>query len=135
VSFTPTHAGAAVVRVTATSPAGLSNTATRSVTIAPKSGASDSRPPTLSVGKVKTVRRPKRSTIKGRAHDASGIARVTVRFGDGKRARAHRTGSGRFTVRHRYAHAGTFKLTVTAVDKAGNSRTRHRTVHVRRRGG
>ena len=31
------------------------------------------------------MRRPKRSTIKGRATDAGRIAKVTVRFGDGKR--------------------------------------------------
>jgi hypothetical protein len=133
VSFTPTHAGSAVVRVLATSPAGLTNAATKAVTVAPRSAAGDSRAPTLAVKKVKTVRRPRRSTIKGRATDSGGLARVTVRFGDGKRTRAHLTRSGRFTVRHRYAHARRYKLTVSAVDKAGNTRTVHRTVRVRKR--
>jgi hypothetical protein len=129
-SFTPDHAGAGVVRVTATDTSGLTGTAQKSVTIAARA---DRTAPKLSLAKVKTVHRPKRSTIKGRATDVSGIARVTVRFGDGKSKRVHPSRSGRFTVLHRYGKAGRFKVTVTAVDGAGNSKAAHRTVRVLKR--
>jgi hypothetical protein len=102
-------------------------------TTAPPANADKLRP-TLSVSKIKTVRRPKRTTIKGRARDASRIRRVTLRFGDGKRKRSVRlTRSGRFTVRHRYGKPARYEVTVTATDRAGNSRTRHRTARVRAR--
>lgn len=129
-TFTPTQPGAATVQVTATDADGLSSTATKAVTISP---AQDRKKPTLSVNKVQTVRRPHRSTIKGRATDAGGIARVTLRFGDGSSKRATLSGSGRFTVHHRYGRAGRYTLTVTAVDKAGNTTTTHRAVRVLRR--
>ena len=129
-SFTPNHAGAGVVRVTATDSTGLSGSAQKSVTIAARG---DHTRPKLSLRKVKAVHRPRRSTIKGRATDASGIARVTVRFGDGKSKRVHPSKSGRFTVRHRYGKAGRFKVAVTAVDGAGNAKTTHRTARVLRR--
>jgi PKD domain len=129
-SFTPTTAGAAVVRVTATDASGLSNTAERAVTI---SAAADRKAPTLSLEKIATVRRPHRSTIKGRATDAGGIARVTVRFGDGTKRQVHPSATGRFTVKHRYGKAGAYKVTVTAVDDTGNTKTTHRTAHVRKR--
>jgi hypothetical protein len=141
VSFTPTASGTATVRVTATDASGLTGTAEKSVTIsparpggggAPPSG--DDRKPTLQVSKIKTVRRPKRTTIKGRATDASGILRVTVRFGDGKRkSRVKLSPSGRFSVRHRYGKPARYEITVTATDKAANSRTRHRSARVRAR--
>jgi hypothetical protein len=132
VSFTPTTPGQATVRVTATDAGGLARTAERQVTISPAAGGSapDTAKPTLTLKKVKRVRRPKRSTIKGRATDASGIRRVTVRFGDGRRRRATLSRTGRFTVKHRYKRAATFEATVIAVDKAGNTRTRHAKVRV-----
>ena len=90
--------------------------------------------PTLRVSKVKTVRRPKRSTIKGRATDAGRIRRVTVRFGDGKRkTNVRRSRSGRFTVRHRYSKPARYEVTVIATDRAGNSRTKHVKARVRAR--
>ena len=96
--------------------------------------APDTVRPALTVSKIKTVRRPKRTTIKGRATDASRIRRVTVRFGDGKRkSRVRLTRSGRFTVRHRYGEPARFEVTVTATDRAGNARTKHRTARVRPR--
>jgi hypothetical protein len=130
VSFTPNQAGKAVVRVTATDGQGLSRIAEKAVTVSP---AADRRDPSLTVRKIKRVRRPQRSTISGRATDAGGIARVTVRFGDGTHRRAHVGGSGRFTVRHRFDRPGSYKVTVTAVDAAGNTRTTHRTARVLRR--
>jgi PKD domain len=100
----------------------------------PPAATTDKVRPTLTVSKIKTVRRPKRSTIKGRARDASGIRSVTLRFGDGKRKRSVKlTRSGRFTVRHRYGTPARYEITVTASDRAGNSRTRHRTARVRSR--
>ena len=100
----------------------------------PPTATTDKVRPTLSVSKIKTVRRPKRTTIKGRARDASKIRRVTLRFGDGKRKRTVRLSrSGRFTVRHRYGKPARYEVTVTATDRAGNSRTRHRTARVRAR--
>ena len=59
---------------------------------------------------------------------------MTLRFGDGKRKRTVRLSrSGRFTVRHRYGKPARYEVTVTATDRAGNSRTRHRTARVRAR--
>jgi hypothetical protein len=133
VSFTPTSAGRAVLKVTATDAGGLAGTAERTVTISPAQGGGDATRPTLAVQKVKPVRRPNRSTIKGRATDAGGIARVRVRFGDGTSARATVSRRGRFTVRHRYARAASYEATVTAFDKAGNTRARRVTVRVLRR--
>ena len=100
----------------------------------PPPATTDKIRPTLTVSKIKSVRRPKRTTIKGRARDASKIRRVTLRFGDGKRKRTVKlTSSGRFTVRHRYTKPARYEVTVTATDRAGNSRTRHRTARVRSR--
>jgi len=85
----------------------------------------DRRKPTLRVRKVKRVRRPKKTTVRGRATDASGIRRVRIRWGDGRRpttARLSRT--GRFTVKHRYRKAKLHRIRVTATDRAGNSRTK-----------
>jgi PKD domain len=135
-SFSPTSAGAAVVRVTATDAQGLARTAEKAVTISPARGAAGGRDtvrPRLVVRRIKRVRRPHRSTVAGRATDAGGIARLTVRFGDGKRRRVDVGRSGRFTVRHRYREAGEYQLTLTAVDRAGNRRVVHRTARVLRR--
>ena len=140
VSFTPVAPGQATVRVTATDANGLAGTAERAVTISPAqavptpgSQGRDTSKPTLRVRKVKQVRRPKRSAIRGRATDASGIARVTVRFGDGKRKRVRPSRTGRFTVKHRYGTVASYEATVTAVDEAGNARTKHAKVRVRKR--
>jgi translation initiation factor IF-1 len=129
VTFAPSEAGTGVVRVTATDSSGLAAAAQKAVTIAPRS---DRKKPTVTLKKIKTVRRPHRSTIKGRATDASGIARVTVRFGDGKKRRAKLTGNGRFTIKHRYGKARSYKVRATAIDEAGNSRTAQRKARVRK---
>jgi hypothetical protein len=90
--------------------------------------------PTLKVSHIKTVHRPSRTTVKGRATDASGVKSVSIRFGDGRHnSRVKLSRSGRFTVRHRYGKAATFEVTITATDKAGNTRTVHRTARVRPR--
>jgi hypothetical protein len=89
----------------------------------------DTKKPTLTLRKVKRVRRPARSVVKGRATDTSGIRRVRVRWGDGKRTTALVSKTGRFTVRHHYKKAKRFTLRVTATDTAGNSRAK--TIHAR----
>ncbi len=85
------------------------------------------------MSKVKTVRRPKRTTVKGRATDASGIRRVRVRWGDGKRTTARLRSSGRFTVKHRYKKAKRYRVRVTATDNTGNGKTRRVSARVLRR--
>jgi hypothetical protein len=88
--------------------------------------------PKVRVSKVKTVRRPNATTIKGRATDKGGIRRVSVRFGDGKRKTSVRlTRSGRFTLRHRYRKPARYEVTVTVTDKAGNVTTKHVSARVR----
>jgi hypothetical protein len=111
-------------------------TPTATPTPTPTPPAGDKKKPTVKVSKVKTVRRPKRTTIKGRATDASGVRRVTIRFGDGKRKQSVKLSkSGRFTVLHRYGKPARYEITVTATDKAGNSRTVHRAARVRAKKG
>jgi hypothetical protein len=86
----------------------------------------DRTPPKV---RVSAVRRARLASVKlsdGAKDDVSGVAVGTssVRWGDGKRA------SGRRTLRHRYARAGSFAITVTARDKAGNKRVTRRAVRV-----
>jgi hypothetical protein len=107
-----------------------SPTATATPTATP-TPAPDKTKPSLTLRKVKTVRIPKRSKLKGRATDRSGIARVIIRWGDGKRT--IRRKGGRFTVRHRYRRAKRWRIRVTAIDKAGNRRTKTVRARVRKR--
>jgi hypothetical protein len=79
------------------------------------------------------VRRPKRTTVKGRARDASGIRRVRVRWGDRKRTTARLRSDGRFTVKHRYKKAKRYRIRVTATDNAGNSATKRVSARVLKR--
>jgi len=81
----------------------------------------DRRPP-----KVKLVRRGKRVSVRvsdGSRRETSGVkgSSVRVRFGDGRRSRA---------ARHVYARPGTYTVTVTARDRAGNATTQARKVRV-----
>lgn len=74
-------------------------------------------------------RRARRATVKladGAVGDVSGVAssNSSVSWGDGKR------GSGRRTLKHRYKRRGSFRITVTARDKAGNKRVSRRRVVV-----
>ncbi len=57
----------------------------------------------------------------------SGVAarRVTVSFGDGSRARGHKS------YRHRYAHGGTYELVIHVQSRLGNAATLYRLVKVR----
>ena len=82
------------------------------------------------------MREPHKAVIRGVITDASGISSVRVRFGDGKSAKVKLGRHGAFVVRHRYhldkrhASGRTFRVTITAVDKAGNKTVKHVTVRV-----
>ena len=85
---------------------------------------------------VKRVHSGNKAVIRGVISDAGGISIVTVKFGDGKSARVRLGRGGAFVVRHRYRldkkhpTGRTFRVTVTAVDKAGNKTTKHVSVRV-----
>jgi hypothetical protein len=89
----------------------------------------DSAGPRVSVA----YKRSKRVvTIRARARDlrgpgcrSSGIRSVTIDWGDGT---AGAGGTASVRARHRYARSGSFVLTVTARDRAGNATTNQRTV-------
>jgi hypothetical protein len=90
----------------------------------PGSTPPDTAKPKLTLSKVKTVRRPARSVVRGRATDKGGVRSVRIRWGDGtKRTTAKLSTAGRFTVRHRYKTVKRFTVRVTATDKAGNGTT------------
>jgi hypothetical protein len=81
----------------------------------------DNQPPTVTIvlshgGRV----------VRVRITDAGGVnaPKVSVRFGDGARAR------GRTRLTHRYRHPGTYTITVRAVDKLGHLTTVRRPVSV-----
>lgn len=89
----------------------------------------DSASPRVSVG----YKRSKRVvTIRARARDlrgpgfrSSGIRSVTIDWGDGT---AGAGGTTTVRARHHYGRSGSFVLTVTARDRAGNATTNRRTV-------
>jgi hypothetical protein len=66
------------------------------------------------------------TVIDGAKGQCSGVraGSVKVQFGDGS------SGHGRTVLRHRYARAGTYVVTITAADKIGNRRTVRRRVRV-----
>jgi hypothetical protein len=133
-TFVPTTPGPATVSVTL-SGGGATATLTKNVNVAP-SPVKDHKRPTVRLRHVARVREPHKAVIRGVIADASGISLVTVRFGDGKSARVKLGRKGAFVVRHRYRldrrhrHGRTFRVTVIAVDKAGNRTTKHITVRV-----
>ncbi|HVF77301.1 MAG TPA: hypothetical protein VNA28_03305 [Solirubrobacteraceae bacterium] len=61
-------------------------------------------------------------------HHKSGLASVVVSWGDG--SQGVRSTAGRLRTRHRYSGSGTFALTVTGRDRAGNERVVTRTVRI-----
>jgi len=83
---------------------------------------------------VRFGRKGRRVSVRARGHDVrraghkrSGIGGIVVAWGDGTRS-SHRSGSLRAA--HRYRRRGTFKLTVTTRDVAGNTAVRKRTVRI-----
>jgi PKD domain len=94
----------------------------------------DSEPATLKVDHTPpTVRihaRARAVTVSlrdGVRADSSGVqvSSVRVSFGDGQ------TAAQRKTLRHSYRHAGTYVLSVSALDRAGNRRSIKRRLHIR----
>ena len=134
-TFVPTSPGPATVSVTLTDGNGITATLTKNVTVAP-STSKDKIKPKVRLRHVKRVHSGKKAVIRGVITDAGGISLVTVRFGDGKSARVKLGRGGAFVVRHRYRldkkhkHGRTFRVTVIAVDKAGNKTTKHVSVRV-----
>ena len=135
VTFVPTTPGPATVTVTLTDGGGVTGTLTKNVTIAP-AVVKDHKKPHVRLKHVHRIREPHKAVIRGSVTDESGISLATIKFGDGHRARLRLGPKGGFTVRHRYRldrrhrHGRTFRITVTAVDKAGNKISKHVTVRV-----
>jgi hypothetical protein len=65
------------------------------------------------------------------AADGSGVASISVRWGDGKRATIKRT-SAHKTALHAYGRRGKFKLQVIVTDRAGNRKVVTRTIKITR---
>jgi PKD domain len=91
-----------------------------------------SSPVTLSVDgqmpNVKIVRVERDHGVRVSVSDPdSGVkpAKVTVSFGDGSRAKGHKT------AHHRYAHAGVYEVVVHASDELGNAGAVHKLVQIR----
>jgi hypothetical protein len=132
--FVPTTPGPAVVTVTL-SGGGTSATLTKSVNVAPAT-VKDRIKPRVRLRHVTRVRLPHKAVIRGTVRDNGAISLVIVRFGDGRSKRVKLGRKGAFVVRHRYKldkrhrHGRTFRITVIAIDKAGNRSTKHVTVRV-----
>jgi hypothetical protein len=107
--------------VTAANPAGLSKTA-KAVrvfvdTVAPKVGAtlSGARRVSAVLHLRLTYRDLPPTGLPGR--DASGVARVTIRWGDGTTTHVK---PGTHRINHTYRRARRYAITITVVDRAGN---------------
>jgi hypothetical protein len=128
VSFTPTKLGVQTIVLTITDSSGASAVVTQAVTV------KDTKKPTIKLKRIKTVKLGKSSTISGTITDASGIKSAKISFGDGSKSKTlHLSRKGTFTVRHRYHRAKTFKVKVTATDKAGHKATKTARAKVKRR--
>jgi hypothetical protein len=118
---TPLPDGSHVWSVTAANPAGLSS-ASRSArvfvdTVAPRLGAalSGARRP----GARLTLRLSYRDAPPAGlpTRDASGVASLTIRWGDGTSTRVK---PGTHRILHSYRRGGRYKITITVLDRAGN---------------
>jgi hypothetical protein len=89
----------------------------------------DNTPPHAALPSEVLARRRRQARLHPGASDLNGIAKLTVSWGDGKRQTV--TGSkARGALAHRYRRSGRFKVKVTVVDRAGNSRIVRTTVRV-----
>jgi hypothetical protein len=92
----------------------------------------DDLPPRVSVG-YKRARRVVRLSVRARdpdprGHRASGLRSIVISWGDrSKRMRAVTNG---LRTRHRYRGRGSYRLTITGRDRAGNERVVARTVRI-----
>jgi hypothetical protein len=107
--------------VTAGNPAGLSSASKGARvfvdTVAPKVGAtlSGARRPGARLTLHLTYRDAPLAGLPAR--DASGVASLTIRWGDGTSTRVK---PGTHQIVHSYRRRGRYKITITALDRAGN---------------
>ncbi len=103
------------------------------VTSTPRALRIDTVAPTATVSIARRGRAGHPSTLQvggadvGSPPAASGLRRIDVRFGDGKRLRLHKPG----TVSHTYATPGRYAVRVRVSDRAGNRTTATQTLRVR----
>lgn len=127
---TPLTQGGHRWQVSATNPAGLTVTSPQLTvfvdTIKPKVKAKllGSR----TVGARLELRVSYRDAVGVPRADASGVAKVRVKWGDGTRSRIHHHGY------HAYSSAGRYRITVTVTDRAGNRRKVQLVLDIRRKG-
>lgn len=81
----------------------------------------DAEPPTAQIRR--SGRRVRVRVTDRQPGGSSGVEQARVRFGDGRSSTAR-------TVTHRYKRGGTYRLTITVRDRAGNRATLRRTVSV-----
>jgi len=121
---TPLADGPHSWQVTATNPAGLTGVSKIARIFV------DTVPPLLSVTESGPRRAGSRETLRLKyrdappaglpSADASGVAKITIRWGDGAVARVK---PGTHRVPHVYRRPGRYKITVTVADRAGNQTT------------
>jgi hypothetical protein len=127
----PLPDGPHVWRVTATNPAGLSSAA-RSArvfvdTVAPRVGAtlSGARRPGARLTLRLSYRDAPPAGLPGR--DASGVASLTIRWGDGTSTRLK---PGTHRIVHSYRRPRRYRITITLLDRAGNRASAVRPVKI-----
>lgn len=93
----------------------------------------DNTAPSGSAGADQTVRPRRDALILTEARDAGGLASVDADFGDGSKLAQPASQLGQ-PLHHSYATIGSFKVTVTITDAAGNVSTDSATIKVRSAG-
>jgi parallel beta-helix repeat protein len=125
-THTYTSPGTYTVTVTVRDTAGQSSTATAQVAVtdAPPTASLKLSPTNTSVGATVTA-----DASGSTDTDATPITSYTFSFGDGSPVIGPQPGP---TATHSYAIRGTFRVTVTVTDTAGNSSTAQKSIKVRR---
>jgi hypothetical protein len=116
VSFRPTKLGVQTIVLTISDSTGASSVVTQAVAVKKKT--------TVKLRRIKPVKLGQRSTISGTITAAARIKSVRISFGDGSRKTVHVGRHGKFTVKHRYRKAKTYKVKITVTDKAGYKTTK-----------
>ncbi len=119
-------------QVTATNPAGVA-TASKVArvfvdTVAPLLSVSASGPRRAGVAEVLRLRYRDAPPPGSRPSAASGVAKLTIRWGDGTVTHLK---PGEHRISHAYRRPGRYTITVTVFDRAGNQRTVVRHVKIR----
>ena len=92
----------------------------------------DALAPRLSVGykrKKRVVTLSLRARDLGGGHRASGVRSIVVAWGD--RSKGVGGSSASLRTSHRYRRGGSYRLRITATDRAGNKRTSRKTLRIR----